>query len=317
MPNVVIPILNYQFNFAIDQTFATEGGMLTFFGYFRGVLNTISLIILLFVGRIYSRWGLPVALMFHPFNYILAFIALLLRFDLFSAMYARISTNVLRTTINNPARAVLMGLFPKSSRTVILPFLRGTVVRIGILAGSGFIMISEGFVHPRYLSLVAVLFAGGWIAASIILKRGYSTILSDLISKDMLDLKSMEEEDVGHVFKDKKIQSQLANTFLSARGDDSLWYAHLLQSVQVEDLDTHILSVLNKQDEKTTIGLLPMLSPDAGKEAIQVLKELRNPEKPDLMVAIIQAATRLAPEISAGFNTEVYVTSRYPLVGFR
>jgi len=99
MPNVVIPILNYQFNFAIDQTFATEGGMLTFFGYFRGVLNTISLIILLFVGRIYSRWGLPVALMFHPFNYILAFIALLLRFDLFSAMYARISTNVLRLSL--------------------------------------------------------------------------------------------------------------------------------------------------------------------------------------------------------------------------
>jgi len=314
MPNVVIPILNYQFNFAIDQTFATEEGMLTFFGYFRGVLNTISLIILLFVGRIYSRWGLPVALMFHPFNYVLAFMAFLLRFDLFSAMYARISTNVLRTTINNPARAVLMGLFPKSHRTVILPFLRGTVVRIGILAGSGFIMISEGFVHPKYLSLVAIIFAGGWISATIILKRGYSKILSDLISKNMLDLKSMEEEDVGHVFKDKKIQSQLVNTFLSARGDDCLWYAHLLYSLQVEDLDTYILSVLKEQDEKTTIGLLPLLSPHAGKEAIQALKELRNPEKPDLMVAIIQAANRLAPEISADFNTEVYVTSKYPEV---
>jgi hypothetical protein len=252
--------------------------------------------------------------MFHPFNYMLAFIAFLFRFDLFSAMYARISTNVLRTTINNPARAVLMGLFPKSHRTVILPFLRGTVVRIGILAGSGFIMISEGFVHPRYLSLAAVIFAGGWIAATIILKRGYSTILSDLISRDMLDLKSMEEEDVGHVFKDKKIQSQLVNTFLSARGDDCLWYAHLLHSLQVEDLDTHILSVLKEQDEKTTIGLLPLLSPHAGKEAIQALKELRDPENPNLMVAIIQAANRLSPEISVDFNTEVYVTSKYPEV---
>jgi ATP/ADP translocase len=314
MPNVVIPIMNYQFNFAIDQTFATEGGMLTFFGYFRGVLNIINLIILLFIGRIYGRWGLPVALMFHPFNYALAFIAFLLRFDLFSAMYARISTNVLRTTINNPARAVLMGLFPQSSRAVILPFLRGTVVRIGILAGSGFIMLSEGFVHPRYLSLVAVLFAGGWIAATIILKRGYSKILSDLISRDMLDLKSMEEEDVGHVFKDKKIQSQLIHALSSARGDDCLWYAHLLQSLHVENFDTHILSVLNKQDEKTTIDLLPLISSDAGREAIQVLTELRNHKRPNLMVAIIQTATRLAPEISSGFNTEVYATSQYPEV---
>ena len=314
MPNVVIPIINYQFNFAIDQSFATEGGMIEFFGYFRGVLNIISLVILLFVGRIYSRWGLPVALMFHPLNYVLAFIAFLLRFDLFSAMYARISTTVLRTTINNPARAVLMGLFPKSYRVIIMPFLRGTVVRIGILAGSGFIMISEGFVHPRYLSLVAVLFAGGWIAATFILKKGYSKILSDLISRNMLDLKSMEEEDIGHVFKDKKIQSHLVQSLLSARGNDCLWYANLLQSLQVEDLDMHILSVLKQQDEKTTIGLLSLLSPNAGNKAIQTLAELRDPEKPDLMVAIIQAANRLGPEISAGFNTEVYTTSKYPEV---
>jgi ATP/ADP translocase len=314
MPNVVIPIVNYQFNFVIDKTFATEGGMLTFFGYFRGVLNIINLIILLFVGRIYSRWGLPVALMFHPFNYVLAFIAFLLRFDIFSAMYARISTNVLRTTINNPARAVLMGLFPQSYRTIILPFLRGTVVRIGILAGSGFIMISEGLIHPRYLSVVAVLFVGGWIVSTMVLKKGYSKIVSDLISKDMLDLKAIEDKDVSHVFNDKKIQSELVQALLSAQGDDCLWYARLLQSIHVKDLDTHILSVLKKQDEKTAIGLLSLLSPDAGREAIRVLEELDNPENPDLMVAIIQVATRFSPEISTAFNTERYITSRYPEV---
>jgi hypothetical protein len=32
LPNVVIPILAFQFNYAIDQTFATEGGMIKFFG---------------------------------------------------------------------------------------------------------------------------------------------------------------------------------------------------------------------------------------------------------------------------------------------
>lgn len=314
MPNVIIPIINYQFNFAIDQTFATEDGMIKFFGYFRGVLNIISLIILLFVGRIYGRWGLPFALMFHPFNYILAFIAFLLRFDILSAMYARISTNVLRTTINNPARAILIGLFPKSYRTVIMPFLRGTVVRIGILIGSGFIILSEGFVHPRYLSLVAVLFAGTWVVTTVNLKRGYSKILSDLISRDILDLKSMEEKDVDHIFMDKRIQAHLVQAFLSARGDDCLWYVRLLQSLRLEDLDTHILASLKDQDDNTRIGLLELLSPHAGEAAIQALKELADPEKPDLMVAIIQAANRLAPEISTGFNTEVYITSKYPEV---
>ncbi|MCD4715686.1 MAG: cyclic nucleotide-binding protein, partial [Desulfobacterales bacterium] len=274
LPNVVIPIMNYQFNFAIDQTFATEGGMIRFFGYFRGVLNVISLIILLFVGRIYGRWGLPVALIFHPINYMLAFASFLLRFDIFSAMYARISTNVLRTTINNPARAVLVGLVPATYRAVVRPFLRGTVVGLGILLGSGLIMISEDLVHPRFLSVAACLFVGGWITTTFFLKKSYSKILLDLISKDMLDLKTMEEHDVGHVFTDKKVKSQLVQAFLSARGNDCLWYARLLKSLGMKDLDAHILSALKGQDDRTRIDLLSLLSPEAGQAAIQVFLEL-------------------------------------------
>ena len=57
MPNVVIPIINYQFNYAIDSQFASESGMIHFFGYFRGVLNIISLFILLFVGTNLREMG--------------------------------------------------------------------------------------------------------------------------------------------------------------------------------------------------------------------------------------------------------------------
>jgi len=35
-PNVIIPIMNYLFNFAVNEQFATESGLVTFFGYFRG-----------------------------------------------------------------------------------------------------------------------------------------------------------------------------------------------------------------------------------------------------------------------------------------
>jgi hypothetical protein len=315
LPNVVIPIINYQFNFAVDQTFATEGGMIRFFGYFRGVLNIISLIILMFVGRIYGRWGLPVALMFHPCNYMLAFIAFLLRFDIFSAMYARISTDVLRTTINNPARAVLVGLVPKSNNAVIRTFLRGTVVRIGILIGSGLIMISEKMsVHPRYLSITAASFVGVWMSATFFLRRVYAQMLTDLISRNMLDLKSIEDKDLAEVFGDKKARSQLYQAFLSSRGRDCLWVARLLKTLQSDDLDSHILSVIKKQDDKTRIELLSLLSPHAGEKAIQGLRELADPEKPDLMIAIVTAANRLPAWLTTDFNKEVYETSPYPEV---
>ncbi len=312
MPNVVIPIMNYQFNYAVNEQFATETAMIQFFSYFRGFLNTISLVILLFVGRIYGRWGLPVALMFHPFNYILAFLAFLFRFDVFSAMYARMSTNILRTTISIPANAVLMGLFPESYRAMVRPFLRGTVVRVGLFLGSGLILISELLFHPRYLSLVAFPFVAAWVTAPFILKRRYSKILLDLISKNLLDLKSMEKEDMGQLFKDKKIQTQLVQALLSSHGDDCLWYARLLKSLTVKDLDTYILICLKNQDDKTQIGLLELLSSQAGEEAIQALNGMADSEKPDLMVAIIQTANRLSPEISSSFNTKAYITSKYP-----
>lgn len=314
LPNVAIPILNYQFNFTVNQQFATQSGMLTFFGYFRGSMNIVSLIILLFIGRIYGRWGVPVILMFHPFNYMLAFLAFLLRFDIFSAMYARVSTNVIRTTMNNPGRAVLMGLFPVSYRAVIRPFLRGTVVRIGILLGAGIVMVSEGLFPPRFLSIAAMVFVGGWIASTFILKRSYSKILLDLVSRGVIDVQSMEEKDVSEIFRDKKIQSQLVQDFLSSQGDECLWYANLLNAQGVEDLDAHILSVLKRHDDKTRIELLSLLSPRAGQEAISVFGELDDLENPALMSAIVKAANRLPPELSFHFSKEVFDTSRNPEV---
>jgi hypothetical protein len=311
MPNVVIPIINYQFNYVVDETFATEGKMIAFFAYFRGAMNIISLVILMFVGKIYGKWGLPVSLMFHPANYLIAFGAFLLRFDVVSAVYARISTTVLRNTINNPARAVLVGLIPAAYRSLLRPFLRGTVVRIGTLAGSGLVMLSVQWVHPRYLSVVAGFFVIVWLLSSIHLKRSYSKILLDLISVDMLDLKSLEEGDATHIFKDKNVKSRLMEGFCSARGDQCVWYAGLLKSLGTEGLDSQIISLLKEQDDKTRTELVKLLSPEAGPMAIPVFRALADPEKPDLMIALSRAALRFDPQIAFPFQEELFEKCRH------
>jgi hypothetical protein len=314
VPNIVIPIMNYQFNYAVNSQFATESGLIKFFSYFRGVLNMVSLVVLLFVGRIYGRWGLPVALMFHPFNYILAFLGFLFRFDFLAAMYARMSTMILRTTINNPARGVLIGLVPEAYRRVMRPFLRSTVVRIGLFFGSGLILLSENLFHPKYLSLVGIPFVAVWFFTIVFLKRQYSTILLDLIPKNLIALKALGEADIGSLFKDKKIQSQLVQGLLTARGDRCLWYARLMKQLAVKDLDFHIIKALHHQEDKTRIALLQLLSSNAGETAVPVFSKLATSENPELTASVIKAANRLDPVLSARFDYQAFVNHELPEV---
>ncbi|RUA00128.1 MAG: cyclic nucleotide-binding protein [Deltaproteobacteria bacterium] len=313
IPNVVIPIMNYQFNFAINDQFATETKLIEFFGYFRGVLNTISLVILLFVGRIYGRWGLPVALMFHPLNYMFVFIAFFLRFDAFTAIYARMSSNIIRSTINIPTMAVLTGLFPETYRNIVRPFLRGTVVRIALFLGSGLILLSTGLFHPRYLSLIALPFVMVWVITPFILKKRYSRILLDLISQKTFDFKSFESKEIIQLFKDRALRDHLKNVFASSHGEDCLWYARLMQSLGLPDLDALILEKLeNEADLSTRIGLLDLLSTTADKKALDLFNRLSVSAPQELSTALVRTAGRLSRNDFLDFIQHQFETSPHP-----
>jgi len=314
LPNVVIPIINFQFRYAIDQSYATEGGVLDFFGYFMGILNSLNLIILLFVGRIFKQWGLPAALMFHPANYLLAFLGLLVRFDIFTAIYARLSTSILRTTFNKPARAALFGLLPKEDRDLVRSFLRGGVVRVGIVAGSGLALFSEAFMHPRYLSIVAALFVVGWIITTYVLKEGYLDLVLSLISTSATDPEALRALKVRQIFKGRAVQGKLLNNLLSSRGRESLWYARLLRILDAEELDACILRVLEKQDYETAIGLLSLLRTRAGQKTLHLLNDLVDPSKPELTIAVARAGNRFPKEAAKDLNLEVLDKSKMPEV---
>ncbi len=330
LPNIAIPILNYQFNLIVNSAYGTEGGLIGFLAYFYGVMNVISLVVLLFVGQIYSRWGLPAALMFHPANYILAFLALFFRFNVISAVYARISTNILRVTINNPAREVLMGLFPAAIRPLIRPFLRGTVVRVGILVGSGLILLSDLVLTPSTglpawfkpyftwglaasavavksnivgvsLGLLGAFIGLGWLITSIWLKRSYSQVLMDIISRDVVDLKSLEKDDVSQMFQDKRARDQLIQACQGTQGPVCVWYAELMKAQGVKDVDKHLLDLIRNKDEETVIGLLPLLPEGMDPEAVDTFERLADPTRPSLTRALAEAAGKLPPDHARRF----------------
>ena len=314
MPNVIIPIMNYQFNYAINDQFASEEAMIQFFGYFRGGLNIISLFILLFVGRIYGRWGLPVALMFHPFNYILALTGFLLRFDVLAAMYARMSTTIIRTTINVPAQGILIGLFPESYRNLIRPFLRGTVVRAALFTGSTLILISDSLFHPRYLTLVALPFLLAWMAAPIVLKANYSKILKDLIANNLLDIKSLNSKELGQIFNQEKTLEELKASFFKARGEDAVWYAKLLKNFDPKGLDQLLLDAMPLQDPATRITFIKMISPASRKKAASRLLPFLDPQEPELTIAILKLTCKYGMDASKDVELDAFIHHDHPVV---
>ena len=314
VPNIVIPIINYQFNFVVDQTFATEKGMISFFSYFRGAQNIISLIISLFVGRIYGRFGLPVALMFHPANYLIAFAAYMFQFNIFSAVYADTSVNVLRKTVNAPATSALYGLLLPKDRAILRSFLRGTVVRLGILFGSGLLLVANEFIQPRYLSLFAIGFCTVWLGSTLLLKREYSAIIISLVQKSLPEFYKMGQE-FKVIFKQAKLGQPLLERFQKASGEEARWCAEMLQNTEKpESLDKAILDKLQTADDKTRLLLLPYLSDQAGSKALDLFLTFRNPDKPELMLALSQTAKRVFADMPAEREKEVFELAQIPEV---
>jgi len=68
IPNMLLPIITYQFNVVVDAYYGTERETLQFFGIFRGISNAAMFILLLFSGRFITRFGIPTSLLFHPIN---------------------------------------------------------------------------------------------------------------------------------------------------------------------------------------------------------------------------------------------------------
>jgi hypothetical protein len=314
VPNIILPIINYQFSFVVDRTYQTEGGMIGFYGYFRGVQYAVSLLLSLLASRVYGRFGLPVALMFHPFNYAVAACAYLFQFNIFSAMYATLSAGVLRSAINTPAISVLYGLFPGDRRAAARAFLRGTVVRVGILAGSAAVLLSQDLIAPRYLSLGVLLLGAVWLGAVVVLKRNYTGILVDLIRTETLDVGAMEPDTAGEVFRGSVCQGELLAAFRGARGANAVWYGKLLRDLDEPGLDNEILVRLEGEDDPTRIRLLELLSPGVGPDALPVFRRLIDPARPELMIALARAGKRIVPKVSPERRKEIFDRAELPEV---
>jgi len=295
IPNIVLPIITYQFNVAVDAYYQTEKGTLNFFGTFRGISNAVMFVMLLFSGRLVSRWGVPTSLIFHPINYFISFAALFFRLDIFSAVYSRFSTEFLKTTLNNPARAVLFNFFPERMRGLIRVFLRGNMVRASDFAGSGLLMLIRGLMDPRLLSLVAAPLVAVWIYVSIRLKKMYSSMVFQTLTDKQIDWKALEDVDFQAWVKDRKTMEKLSSGLRDTNPEIALACAEILSKVRAKGWMTSVVEAIPGRPADIQKAMLDLLPPEDARGLVGSLMAVARGSSPEALVHLISALNRLAP----------------------
>jgi HEAT repeat protein len=305
IPNMVLPILTYQFNVVVDSHFTTEQATLNFFGIFRGLSNALMFGLLLFTGRLVTKWGVATSLLFHPINYLIAFLGLIFRFDLIWATYARFSTETLKTTLNNPARAVLFNFFPSHMRGLVRVFLRGNVVRAADFAGSGLLLLIKGLVDPRLLSVVAAPFVLIWVYTSMKIKKRYPAMILQTLTDKQIDWERLEEVDFKAWANDKKTLERLILGLRDMNTDIAVACGEILAKIEPPGWTRSILEALPGKPAESQKRLLDLLKPEHAGQTVETLLHMAKEVSTVTLTHLITTLSRLDPKASLPVMIEV------------
>ncbi|MCB2148416.1 MAG: cyclic nucleotide-binding domain-containing protein [Deltaproteobacteria bacterium] len=301
IPNMLLPIMDYQFNVLVDRHFVSEATTLHFFGIYRGVSNTVIFLCLLVSSRLISAWGIPTSMLFHPANYVLAFTGILLRFDILAGVYAKFTTEVLKTVLNNPARSVLYNFFPAQFRSMVRVMLRGGVIRLSDFAGSSLLILVSGTISPRLLSIIAIPLGIVWVATSFRLRRAYPAILVQSLSEQQIDLEPMDNDQLQMLAGSRNSLDTVRQGLSSGDGRMVLNCAQLLFRIRPPGWIDQVLDAIPLQDAPVQRQLLSLLHPDDVRGHLPDMVARLSTVPPDRQWVWLEAMARLDPAGSGPF----------------
>jgi len=192
IPNVLLPIFSYQFSVIANSSFASEQGLITFLSMFRGATTFTTFLILLFAGRMYSAMGLPNASLVQPVNFTIVFAGLTAFFNIYIAAYGQFTLILIQRAIAGPVNKILFNVIPKALVAWSRTFIRGTVLKIGMLAGSLLMIFLKPFMGAQAFAYIAVVLAAYWVFETWLFRKEYKRILKQVIVEDKIDFDRIE-----------------------------------------------------------------------------------------------------------------------------
>jgi len=175
-----------------NDTFTTEQSLITFLSIFRGTTTFVTFVILLFVGRLYSQIGLPNASLAHPINFSLIFAGLIASFNIYVACYGQATVILIQRAIAGPVNKILYSVIPKALQAWSRTFIRGTVLKVGMLSGALLMIVLKPVLDPQDFAYIAVVLGGYWVVETLLFRKEYKRILKQVIVEEKVDYEEAE-----------------------------------------------------------------------------------------------------------------------------
>jgi len=192
IPNLLLPIFAYQFNIIADGAFTSEQSLIRFLSLFRGIMTVATFFLLVLMGRVYSRLGVVNASLVYPVNFFLVFGSLTFFFNIWIASLGQFSIRLVQQAVAGPAGKVLFNTVPREITLWSRVFVRGTVVKVGMISGSLLMLCLKPVLSPRWLAPIASGIALLWAAEVLLFKWRFRMGLKQALLGERVDLDRMD-----------------------------------------------------------------------------------------------------------------------------
>ncbi len=305
IPNILLPIFFYQFSIIANNTFTSEQSLISFLSLFRGMTTMTTFVLLFFMGRLYSSVGLTNSSLVQPFNFAVLFGSLTGFFNIYVACYGQFTTLLIQRAIAGPVNKILYSIIPSDLMAWSRTFLRGTVLKVGMLSGSLLMIALKPVVSAQYLSVIAFVLTMYWSVESLIFRRHYKRILKQVIVEKQIDFEQIESV---QAFDSGGAAMQLDPVSMESRFEefpapDSKTVPRIDPEIALKLLDDEnpgtradaAASFAQSQDIRAVSKLIRCLEDkddDVRKAAIEALMSYRDTIVPYLEISLIDTSLR-------------------------
>lgn len=296
IPNVLLPIFSYQFSVIANSSFASEQSLITFLSVFRGSTTFVTFLILFFVGRLYSTMGLPNASLVQPVNFAIVFGGLTAFFNIYVAAYGQFTLILIQRAIAGPVNKILFNVIPRALVAWSRTFIRGTVLKVGMLAGSLLMIVLKPVMDAQDFAYIAVILAAYWVFETLVFRKEYKRILKQVIVVDKIDYDQIEAVrtfDAGGA--PMGLESSVVEMLPTEKAEEEAKPAPMPPEKAIRLLDDPSASV------RAEAALALAVNPDvrAARKLIRCLEDLDNQVRNAAMEALIAYPAEILPILEA------------------